>query len=156
MNWSNVEKSKPIVIDAIISMQAQSRPPIRETEGMLDGSDAMPTGALLNAPSTPLPVHLGFDPQRWRRGIGFSQHAGWLVAVADGTREFQATTRTRSHERSGNGSFAMPTPAIRKQLSLAPRTRSTSYLQPRAARFNGEYVVPAISCKNSSNASPIF
>jgi urocanate hydratase len=61
--------------------------PYRETEGMLDGSDAIADwpvlNALLNASAgaTWVSVHHGGGT-----GIGYSLHAG-MVMVADGTRE---------------------------------------------------------------------
>jgi urocanate hydratase len=63
------------------------RPPNRETEGMLDGSDAIADwpvlNALLNASSgaTWVSVHHGGGT-----GIGYSLHAG-MVIVADGTTD---------------------------------------------------------------------
>lgn len=59
--------------------------PFRETEGMLDGSDAIADWALLNAlvntaaGASWISIHNGGGV-----GIGYSQHAG-LVVVADGT-----------------------------------------------------------------------
>ncbi len=61
--------------------------PNRETEGMLDGSDAIADWALLNAMvntaagATWVSLHNGGGV-----GIGYSQHAG-MVVVADGTPE---------------------------------------------------------------------
>jgi urocanate hydratase len=61
--------------------------PNRETEGMLDGSDAISDWAILNAlinavgGATWVSFHHGGGV-----GIGFSQHAGQVI-VADGTRE---------------------------------------------------------------------
>jgi urocanate hydratase len=59
--------------------------PNRETEGMIDGSDAIADWALLNAlintaaGASWVSIHNGGGV-----GIGFSQHAG-MVVVADGT-----------------------------------------------------------------------
>jgi urocanate hydratase len=59
--------------------------PFRETEGMLDGSDAIADWALLNAlvntaaGASWVSIHNGGGV-----GIGYSQHAG-MVVVADGT-----------------------------------------------------------------------
>jgi len=59
--------------------------PFRETEGMLDGSDAMADWPLLNAlvntaaGASWISIHNGGGV-----GIGYSQHAG-MVVVADGT-----------------------------------------------------------------------
>jgi urocanate hydratase len=59
--------------------------PYRETEGMIDGSDAIADWPLLNAlvntaaGASWISIHNGGGV-----GIGYSQHAG-MVAVADGT-----------------------------------------------------------------------
>src|SRR5205085_668732 len=59
--------------------------PFRETEGMIDGSDAISDWALLNAlvntaaGASWISIHNGGGV-----GIGYSQHAG-MVVVADGT-----------------------------------------------------------------------
>ena len=64
--------------------------PFRETEKMLDGSDAVADWALLNAllntasGASWVSIHNGGGV-----GIGYSQHAG-QVTVADGTREMAA------------------------------------------------------------------
>jgi urocanate hydratase len=61
--------------------------PFRETEGMIDGSDAIADWALLNAlvntaaGASWISIHNGGGV-----GIGYSQHAG-MVVVADGTDE---------------------------------------------------------------------
>ena len=76
--------------------------PNRETEGMLDGSDAIADwpvlNALLNASSgaTWVSVHHGGGV-----GIGYSLHAG-MVIVADGTTDADEKARTRADLRSGH------------------------------------------------------
>ncbi|MDQ3417500.1 MAG: urocanate hydratase [Acidobacteriota bacterium] len=79
--------SAPIVIGRDHLDTGSVASPNRETEGMLDGSDAIADwpvlNALLNASSgaTWVSVHHGGGV-----GIGYSLHAG-MVVVADGTRE---------------------------------------------------------------------
>ena len=69
------------------SAMESERSPNRETEGMLDGSDAVSDWAILNAlinavgGATWVSFHHGGGV-----GIGFSQHAGQVI-VADGTPE---------------------------------------------------------------------
>ena len=72
-------------LGAIISIPVRWRRPIRETEGMIDGSDAIADWPLLNAlvntaaGASWVSIHNGGGV-----GIGYSQHAG-MVVVADGT-----------------------------------------------------------------------
>jgi urocanate hydratase len=84
------EVKAPIVIGRDHLDAGSVASPNRETEGMLDGSDAISDwpvlNALLNAVSgaTWVAFHHGGGV-----GIGFSQHAG-MVIVADGTPEAAA------------------------------------------------------------------
>src|SRR5262245_65227672 len=77
----------PIVIGRDHLYSGSVAAPYRETEGMLDGSDAIADwpvlNALLNASAgaTWVSVHHGGGT-----GIGYSLHAG-MVMVADGTSE---------------------------------------------------------------------
>jgi urocanate hydratase len=79
------EISAPIVIGRDHLDTGSVASPIRETEGMLDGSDAIADWALLNAlvntaaGASWISIHNGGGV-----GIGYSQHAG-MVVVADGT-----------------------------------------------------------------------
>src|SRR5437764_577757 len=79
------EIKAPIVIGRDHLDAGSVASPNRETEGMLDGSDAIADWALLNAlintaaGASWLPLHNGGGV-----GIGFSQHAG-MVVVGDGT-----------------------------------------------------------------------
>ncbi len=79
------EVSAPIVIGRDHMDSGSVASPNRETEGMLDGSDAVADWALLNAllntasGATWVSIHHGGGV-----GIGYSQHAG-MVALADGT-----------------------------------------------------------------------
>jgi urocanate hydratase len=79
------EVSAPIVIGRDHMDTGSVASPNRETEGMLDGSDAVADWALLNAllntasGATWVSIHHGGGV-----GIGYSQHSG-MVALADGT-----------------------------------------------------------------------
>jgi len=79
------ELSAPIVIGRDHLDAGSVASPYRETEGMLDGSDAVADWPLLNAlvntaaGASWVSLHNGGGV-----GIGYSQHAG-MVVVADGT-----------------------------------------------------------------------
>jgi urocanate hydratase len=81
----NKEVKAPIVIGRDHLDSGSVASPNRETEGMLDGSDAVSDWPLLNAllncasGATWVSIHHGGGV-----GLGFSQHAG-MVIVADGT-----------------------------------------------------------------------
>ena len=81
------EISAPIVIGRDHLDTGSVASPYRETEGMLDGSDAVADWPLLNAlvntaaGASWVSIHNGGGV-----GIGYSQHAG-MVVVADGTNE---------------------------------------------------------------------
>jgi urocanate hydratase len=81
------EISAPIVIGRDHLDTGSVASPYRETEGMLDGSDAVADWPLLNAlvntaaGASWVSIHNGGGV-----GIGYSQHAG-MVVVADGTSE---------------------------------------------------------------------
>jgi len=79
------EVKGPIVIGRDHLDTGSVASPFRETEGMLDGSDAIADWPLLNAlvntaaGASWISIHNGGGV-----GIGYSQHAG-MVVVADGT-----------------------------------------------------------------------
>jgi urocanate hydratase len=79
------EIKAPIVIGRDHLDTGSVASPFRETEGMMDGSDAIADWALLNAlvntaaGASWVSIHNGGGV-----GIGYSQHAG-MVVVADGT-----------------------------------------------------------------------
>lgn len=83
----NKEVKAPIVIGRDHLDSGSVASPNRETEGMLDGSDAVSDWPLLNAllncasGATWVSIHHGGGV-----GMGFSQHAG-VVIVADGTEQ---------------------------------------------------------------------
>lgn len=84
---ANGELEAPIVIGRDHLDSGSVASPNRETEGMLDGSDAVSDWPLLNAllncasGATWVSIHHGGGV-----GMGYSQHAG-MVIVADGTKE---------------------------------------------------------------------
>ncbi|KTD06440.1 urocanate hydratase [Legionella gratiana] len=88
-NWMvrNGEVKAPIVIGRDHLDSGSVASPNRETEGMMDGSDAVSDWPLLNAllncasGATWVSIHHGGGV-----GMGFSQHAG-VVIVADGTEK---------------------------------------------------------------------
>ena len=92
--------------------------PYRETESMLDGSDAIADWPLLNAlvntasGATWVSIHHGGGV-----GIGRSLHAG-QVCVADGTDLAAAEARTGADQRPGHGRH----PARRRRLRHRRRT----------------------------------
>ena len=85
--------SAPIVIGRDHLDAGSVASPFRETEGMLDGSDAVSDWALLNfatgiaSGAAWMSFHQGGGV-----GMGYSQHAG-LVAVADGSDEAEQRLR---------------------------------------------------------------
>ncbi len=80
--------------------------PNRETEGMLDGTDAVSDWPILNAlinavgGATWVSFHHGGGV-----GIGYSQHAGQVI-VADGTPEAAAPPGAGADQRPGHGGRA--------------------------------------------------
>ena len=97
------EISAPIVIGRDHLDTGSVASPYRETEGMIDGSDAIADWPLLNAlvntaaGASWISIHNGGGV-----GIGYSQHAG-MVVVADGTDNAEAPPRARADERSRHG-----------------------------------------------------
>ena len=85
--------SAPIVIGRDHLDAGSVASPFRETEGMLDGSDAVSDWALLNF-ATGIASGAGWMSFHHGGGVGmgYSQHAG-LVAVADGSDEAEQRLR---------------------------------------------------------------
>src|SRR5438045_5521272 len=87
------EIKAPIVIGRDHLDTGSVASPFRETEGMVDGSDAIADWPLLNAlvntaaGASWISIHNGGGV-----GIGYSQHAG-MVVVADGTDNSQRRLR---------------------------------------------------------------
>ena len=106
------ELKAPIVIGSDHLDSGSVASPNRETEAMLDGSDAVSDWPLLNALlNTRQRRDVGLVASRRRRRDGLSQHAG-MVIVGDGTPE----AARRSSESSGT---------IRRPESCATPTRAT-------------------------------
>ena len=104
MRWSRSgEVQAPIVIGRDHLDCGSVASPYRETEAMVDGSDAIADWPLLNAlvnTASGAPgsrIHHGGGV-----GIGRSIHAG-QVCVADGTALAAAEARARAHQRPGHG-----------------------------------------------------
>ncbi len=93
------ELKAPVVIGRDHLDSGSVASPNRETEAMLDGSDAVSDWPLLNAllntasGATWVSLHHGGGV-----GMGYSQHSG-MVIVADGTPEAAAAHRPRAVER---------------------------------------------------------
>ena len=100
---ANGEVSAPIVIGRDHLDSGSVASPYRETESMLDGSDAIADWPLLNAlvntasGASWVSIHHGGGV-----GIGRSIHAG-QVCVADGTRPRRREAAPGAHERSRDG-----------------------------------------------------
>ena len=111
------EISAPIVIGRDHLDTGSVASPFRETEGMIDGSDAIADWPLLNAlvntaaGASWVSIHNGGGV-----GIGYSQHAG-MVVVADGSESGRAPTRSCPDERSWDGNH----PPRRCRLSACDR-----------------------------------
>ena len=120
------ELSAPIVIGRDHLDSGSVASPYRETEAMLDGSDAIADWPLLNAlvntasGATWVSIHHGGGV-----GMGRSIHAG-QVCVADGTRSGGPEARAGAHQRPGHGRH----PARRRRLRARHRGRR------RAGRAN--------------------
>lgn len=99
----NGEVKAPIVIGRDHLDSGSVASPNRETEGMLDGSDAVSDWPLLNAllncasGATWISIHHGGGV-----GMGFSQHAG-VVIVADGTEKAAARIARVLHNDPATG-----------------------------------------------------
>ena len=116
------EIKAPIVIGRDHLDAGSVASPNRETEGMLDGTDAVSDWPILNAlinavgGATWVSFHHGGGV-----GIGYSQHAG-MVIVADGTPEAAGACNACSPPTPAWAWSAMPMQVIPKRL-LRPNAR---------------------------------
>ncbi len=107
------ELKAPIVIGRDHMDSGSVASPMRETEGMLDGSDAVSDWPILNAllnsacGATWVSFHHGGGV-----GMGYSQHSG-IALVADGTADASENDRPCSGTIRPPVLCAMPTPATR-------------------------------------------
>ena len=91
--------------------------PYRETEGMIDGSDAIADWPILNALlNTSAGAHWVSVHHGGGVGIGYSIHAG-MVVVADGSDDAADRLANRSDDGSRNGRDAT------RRRRLRPRDR---------------------------------
>ncbi len=110
----NGEVEAPIVIGRDHLDSGSVASPNRETESMLDGSDAVSDWPLLNAllntasGATWVSLHHGGGV-----GIGYSQHAG-MVVVADGTDEAARRLARVLWNDPGTGVMRTPMPATHR------------------------------------------
>ena len=118
------EVKAPIVIGRDHLDSGSVASPNRETEAMLDGSDAVSDWPLLNAllntasGATWVSLHHGGGV-----GMGYSQHAG-MVIVADGTQGRGAPAGARADQRPGHRRHAPRRRRLRDRQDLRPRAGS--------------------------------
>ena len=114
------ELKAPVVIGRDHLDSGSVASPNRETEGMIDGSDAVSDWPMLNAllntasGATWVSLHHGGGV-----GIGFSQHAG-MVIVCDGTEAAARAHPPGALERSGQRRHAPCRRRLRGRHRLAP------------------------------------
>ena len=176
------EISAPIVIGRDHLDTGSVASPFRETEGMLDGSDAIADWALLNAlvntaaGASWISIHNGGGV-----GIGYSQHAG-MVVVADGTdNSKRRLERVLTSDpgmgviRHADAGYSRAIDFARKhnvRIPMNPEARDFSRCPLSGARSGSIATVPVLPprrarrlheqnerverpCKKSSNACPI-
>jgi urocanate hydratase len=120
---ANGEVKAPIVIGRDHLDSGSVASPNRETEAMLDGSDAVSDWPLLNAllncasGATGVSIHHGGGV-----GIGFSQHAG-MVIVAGRKRGRGAAAGARAHQRSSQRRDATCRCRVRHRDRFARRSK---------------------------------
>ncbi|HEY2138770.1 MAG TPA: urocanate hydratase [Chthoniobacterales bacterium] len=106
--------------------------PFRETEGMIDGSDAIADWALLNAlvntaaGASWVSIHNGGGV-----GIGYSQHAG-MVVVADGTSESRRRLERVLTSDPGMGVLRHADAGYSRAIEFAAEHDITVPLEPTA------------------------
>ena len=126
------EIKAPIVIGRDHLDAGSVASPNRETEGMLDGSDAIADWALLNAlintaaGASWVSIHNGGGV-----GIGFSQHAG-MVVVADGTDNSKRRLERVLTSDPGMGVLRHADAGYSKAIEFAATHKIDIPMQPRA------------------------
>jgi len=126
------EIKAPIVIGRDHLDAGSVASPNRETEGMLDGSDAIADWALLNAlintaaGASWVSIHNGGGV-----GIGFSQHAG-MVVVADGSENSKRRLERVLTSDPGMGVLRHADAGYSKAIEFAATHRIDVPMQPQA------------------------
>jgi urocanate hydratase len=128
----NGEIKAPIVIGRDHLDAGSVASPNRETEGMLDGSDAIADWPLLNAlintaaGASWVSIHNGGGV-----GIGYSQHAG-MVVVADGTENSKRRLERVLTSDPGLGVLRHADPGYSKAIEFAAAHKIDIPMQPQA------------------------
>jgi len=126
------EIKAPIVIGRDHLDSGSVASPNRETEGMLDGSDAIADWPLLNAlintaaGASWISIHNGGGV-----GIGFSQHAG-MVVVADGTDNSKRRLERVLTSDPGTGILRHADAGYSRAIDFAATRKIDIPMQPRA------------------------
>jgi urocanate hydratase len=126
------ELKAPIVIGRDHLDTGSVASPFRETEGMIDGSDAISDWALLNAlvntaaGASWISIHNGGGV-----GIGYSQHAG-MVVVADGTENSQRRLERVLTSDPGMGVLRHADAGYSRAIEFAADNNITLPLEPQA------------------------
>jgi urocanate hydratase len=126
------EIKAPIVIGRDHLDTGSVASPFRETEGMIDGSDAIADWALLNAlvntaaGASWVSIHNGGGV-----GIGYSQHAG-MVVVADGTDESRRRLERVLTSDPGMGVLRHADAGYSRAIEFAGEHEITVPLEPTA------------------------
>ena len=126
------EIKAPIVIGRDHLDTGSVASPFRETEGMLDGSDAIADWALLNAlvntaaGASWISIHNGGGV-----GIGYSQHAG-MVVVADGTESARGRLERVLTSDPGMGVLRHADAGYSRAIDFAGEHEIRIPMEPRA------------------------
>jgi urocanate hydratase len=126
------EIKAPIVIGRDHLDTGSVASPFRETEGMIDGSDAIADWALLNAlvntaaGASWISIHNGGGV-----GIGYSQHAG-MVVVADGTENAKRRLERVLTSDPGMGVLRHADAGYRRAIDFAEKHRIRIPVEPQA------------------------
>ncbi|MEY2539565.1 MAG: urocanate hydratase, partial [Verrucomicrobiota bacterium] len=121
--------------------------PNRETEAMLDGSDAIADWPLLNAlvntaaGASWISIHNGGGV-----GIGYSQHAG-MVVVADGAESSKRRLERVLTSDPGMGVLRHVDAGYDRAIEFAAKQKIEIPMQPRARDHEGE-VISNSPCKS--------
>ncbi len=126
------EIKAPIVIGRDHLDAGSVASPNRETEGMLDGSDAIADWALLNAlvnaaaGASWISIHNGGGV-----GIGYSQHAG-MVVVADGSENSKRRLERVLTSDPGMGVLRHADAGYSRAIDFAARNKIDIPMKPKA------------------------